>query len=151
MPYTIDISATSSAPPEVIFEHLARAEAWPIWGPFPTSLRSVRARDGEPDPNGVGAVRRIGPAREEVVEYEPPKRYSYTMLAGFPMRDYRSDVTLEPRDGGTAIHWQGRFEPKFPGTGPLTRLILTALLGGLARGVARHSERCEAGCPAHKA
>jgi hypothetical protein len=151
MPYTIDISATSSAPPEVIFEHLARAEAWEVWGPFPGFVRSVRARAGEPDPNGVGAVRKIGPAREEVVAYEPPTRYSYTMLAGFPMNAYRSDVTLEPQDGGTAIRWQGRFEPKVPGTGPLARIVLTVLLGKLARGVAQHAEHCEDGCPAHTA
>jgi polyketide cyclase/dehydrase/lipid transport protein len=151
MPYTIDVSATSSAPPAVVFDHLARAEAWTVWGPFPGFVRSVRARDGAPDPNGVGAVRRIGPAREEVVAFEPPTRYSYTMLAGFPIRDYRSDVTLEPHEGGTAIRWQSRFEAKIPGTGPLARLVLTALVGGLARGVARHSGRCEAGCPAHPA
>jgi hypothetical protein len=151
MPYTIDVSATSSASPEVIFEHLAQAETWSVWGPFPKAVRSARARAGDEDPNGVGAIRKIGPAREEVVTYEPPTRYSYTMVTGFPMRDYRSDVTLEPRDGGTAIRWQGRFEPKIPGTGPLTRMILTALLGKLASGVARHSEHCAAGCPAHQA
>ncbi|MGH3390330.1 MAG: SRPBCC family protein [Actinomadura sp.] len=151
MPYTIDVSATSSAPPDVIFDHLAHAEAWTVWGPFPGFVRSARSRDGAPDPNGVGAVRRIGPAREEVVAFEPPTRYSYTMLAGLPIRDYRSDVTLEPHDGGTAIRWQSRFEPKIPGTGPLFRAVLAVLVGGLARGVARHSGRCEGGCPAHSA
>jgi uncharacterized protein YndB with AHSA1/START domain len=152
MTYTVDVNATSAAPAEAIFYHLARADTWAAWAPIPKPVRAVRARAGEDaDPDGVGAVRRIGPIREEVVAYDPPRLYAYTMLAGFPIKDYRADVTFdEPGDGGTAIRWRGRFEPKIPGTGALTRSFLTVLLGRLARDVARHCERCGPGCPAYR-
>ncbi|MCW2889641.1 MAG: hypothetical protein QOE54_6899 [Streptosporangiaceae bacterium] len=149
MPYSIEINTTSAAPPEVLFEHLAVAEAWGVWARFP--VKPVREREGDSDPNGEGAIRRIWPAREQVVAYDPPGHYSYIALSGLPIKDYRADVTFAPgTGGGTALRWQGRFEPKIPGTGPLIRLFLTRMLGGFARGVARHSERCEPGCPAYR-
>lgn len=149
MTYTIDVKATSSAPPEVVFEHLAVAEAWSAWGRFPT--KSVQERAGENTPHGVGAIRRIWPAREQVVAFEAPKHFAYVALSGLPAKDYRSDVTLEPSgDGGTAIRWQGRFEQKFPGSGPPMRAFLNLLLSTFARQVARHSEQCRPGCPAYR-
>ncbi|MGI8328628.1 SRPBCC family protein [Actinomadura scrupuli] len=149
MPYSIEINATSAAPPEVLFEHLAVAEAWGVWARFP--VKPVRERAGDPVPDGEGAIRRIWPAREQVVAYDPPGHYSYIALSGLPIKDYRADVTFTARpDGGTALRWQGRFEPRIPGTGPLFRLFLTRMLGGFARGVAEHCERCEPGCPAHR-
>ena len=149
MPYSIEINTTSAAPPEVLFEHLAVAEAWGVWARFP--VKPVRERAGDSAPNGEGAIRRIWPAREQVVAYDPPGHYSYIALSGLPIKDYRADVTFAAQpDGGTALRWQGRFEPRIPGTGPLIRLFLTRMLGGFARGVARHSERCEPGCPAHR-
>jgi hypothetical protein len=150
MPYSIEIAATSAAPPEVVFEHLAVAEAWGVWARFPA--KPVREREGETTPNGEGAIRRIWPAREQVVAYDPPGHYSYIALSGLPIKDYRADVTFTPQPGGggTAIRWQGRFEPKIPGSGPLIRLFLVQMLGRFARGVARHSERCEPGCPAYR-
>jgi hypothetical protein len=148
MPYSIEVNTTSGAPPEVVFEHLAVAEAWGVWARFP--IKPVRERAGSSTPNGEGAIRRIWPAREQVVAYDPPGHYSYIALSGLPVKNYRSDVTLAPRPGGgTILGWQGRFEPKIPASGPLLRLLLVRLLGGFAERVARHSERCEPGCPAY--
>jgi hypothetical protein len=149
MSYTIEVSTISAAPPELVFAHLAIAEAWGVWARFP--VKPVRERAGTAVPNGEGAIRRIWPAREQVVAYEPPASYSYVALSGLPVRHYRADVTFTPRpEGGTALRWRGRFEPRIPGTGPLIRLFLTGMLGTFARRVARHCERCEPGCPAHR-
>ena len=51
---------------------------------------SVRLqREGDPAPNGKGAVRVIEGAGvravEEVVEFEPPNRMVYVVLSGFPI------------------------------------------------------------------
>lgn len=152
MRYTVTADAISSAPPEVVFEHIARAEAWALWAGF---SRSERERPGTGEPNGVGSIRRLtqGPARarEETVAYEPYRHYAYRLLSGLPI-DYRADVTLEPTaDGGTAIRWVARFSPRLPGTGPAFRLLLTRVLHGTATKVARHAEGCRPGCPAHPA
>jgi hypothetical protein len=149
VPFTTDDSATSAAPPDLIFRHLARAEAWTVWGRLPGPMRAVRERPGDELANGVGAVRRIGGVREQVVEYEPPHHYAYVALAGLPFNDYRADVTIQEGNGGTTIRWQARFERRIPGTGPLLRLFTAWILGALTRRLAKHAERCEPDCPAH--
>ncbi|WP_329518496.1 SRPBCC family protein [Spirillospora sp. NBC_01491] len=146
MPYEIEATATSGADAEAVFKHLCVAEAWGRWGAFPTRPR--RERPGYEVPNGVGAIRRIPPAREQVVVFDPPRHYAYVAVAGVPLRGYRADVTLEPAGTGTLIRWQGTFEAKIPGSGPLLRAALQQMLRSFARRVARHSERCEPGCPA---
>ncbi|GAA3966140.1 hypothetical protein GCM10023085_55760 [Actinomadura viridis] len=145
-PYTIVGEAVAYADAEVIFKHVAVAEAWNEWGSFP--VRARRERAGEPTPNGVGAVRAIPPARERVVAYDPPRHYAYIALSGLPVREYRADVTLRPNGTKTLIRWEGRFEPRYPGTGPLLSAFLSRMLGSFARRVAHHSAHCEPGCPA---
>jgi hypothetical protein len=145
-PYNVGASATSRADAEVIFKHLAVAEAWSEWGSFPSRARRERA--GEGAPNGVGAVRAIPPAREQVVEYDPPRHYAYIAISGLPLKEYRADVTLEEKGGQTLIHWKAAFEPKYRGTGAFMRLFLDKMLTSFARRVAYHCEHCEPGCPA---
>lgn len=153
MAYSVAVDATSSAPPEVVFEHIARAEAWAIWSGF---TRSERERAGFGEPDGVGSVRRVrlgpGGAREETVAYEPYRHYAYRLLSGLPIKGYRADVTLETTpEGGTAIHWTGHFDtPVIPGTGQLTHVFLGRIIAGLAHKVARHAERCDPACPVHR-
>jgi hypothetical protein len=145
-PYTIGATATSRADAEVIFKHLAVAEAWSQWGAFPS--RSRRERAGAPTANGVGAIRAIPPAREQVVEYDPPRHYAYIAVSGLPLKEYRADVTLVPRGLDTLIRWDATFEPKYAGTGPVIRMFLDRMVRSFARRVAHHSEHCEPGCPA---
>ena len=50
--------------------------------------KSVLEREGDPAPNGVGAIRVLSsvgpPLREEVIAYQPPTRFSYKLLSGAP-------------------------------------------------------------------
>ncbi|WP_119728511.1 SRPBCC family protein [Thermomonospora amylolytica] len=148
MRYAVDVTVTSGASAEVLFRHLAVAGAWSVWSGLPA--RAVRERAGVGIGDGVGSVRRMGPAREETVVYDPPRHFAYRMLAGLPVDDYRADVTFEPReDGGTTVRWRARFAPRVPGTGPLMRVVLTRVLSRFARNLAAHAEDCRAGCPAH--
>lgn len=85
--------------------------------------RTFLLREGSPEPDGVGALRRfaVGPfgSCEEVVEFEPPTHLGYVARKGVPVRSYRGDIVLRPDGPGTAIIWTASLEPLIPGTGPL--------------------------------
>jgi hypothetical protein len=106
--------------------------------------RSWLDEEGEPPPDGVGALRRFGSfpvfSREEVVEYEPPRRLAYVLRSGLPVRAYRATVELAPQGSGTDISWRGALEP-FPGTGRLMTRLVGRMLRGFATGAARRAER----------
>jgi uncharacterized protein YndB with AHSA1/START domain len=114
------------APPEVVFDvltdHRRYAEITPI-------RRSELEREGDPAPNGVGAIRvltSVGPPlREETIVYAPPGRFSYKLLSGAPLRDHVGTVELTPQAGGTKVTYAVRTQPTWP------------LVGGVAVAVAR--------------
>lgn len=146
--WSYSLSATSSAPIETVFDVLADARRWKEWT---FVQRSDVERQGDPPPFGVGTIRRLGTgpggSREEVVVYEPPRRYSYTMLSGLPVRSYRADVELTSRaDGGTDISWSGGFErPVIPGTGGLFLWMMRRMVKGFANGLSRRAEQVASG------
>lgn len=148
----VQIKVRSKASPRVVFDHLAVAKAWKKWAHVPWS---THVQDGSPEQNGVGAVRRIWPVKEQTVAYQPGKHFGYIMLNRLvPMRNYRSDVYLEPgKKGGTVIRWETQADPliRLPGAGLLTRIGLRFGAGYLAFALARHSGRCKNACPAYRA
>lgn len=138
----IEVEDRSSAPIETVFAVVADALAWPDWTIVP---RARLEREGQPAPDGVGAVRRFGVwpvvSREEVTAYEPPRRFAYRMLSGMPIDGYTASVDLEPDGTGTRISWRSSFDERIPGTGALVRWLLERMIRGFARGLARHAER----------
>jgi hypothetical protein len=142
--------AWAPAPPGAVYALLRSGRTWPEWSPIGGfELEREGAHGGE----SVGAIRefRTGWARsrEEIVELVPERRFSYALLSGLPLRGYRADVDLEPRDGGTAIHWCSRFHPKIPGTGWLFRRSLGGFIQRCADGLAaRAAETSERTLPA---
>jgi uncharacterized protein YndB with AHSA1/START domain len=127
------------APPEDVFRVYTDHAGWSEWSGLGASRLE---REGSPDRNGVGAVRALGPpilpAREEVLEFEPPRRMVYRVLSGgLPMRDHRGEVTFEPDDDGTRVVWRCRFESRVPGLGAAMAWLVTRVferaLDGLAR------------------
>lgn len=133
----VHASARSSAPPEAVWQLLADARGWKRWTRF---AYSELEREGDPPPDGVGAIRRFGTkrqhSREEVVHFEPPRQLSYTLLAGLPIDGYRADVVLTPEDGGTRIDWTGRCHAR-RGTGWFWKAFLTTALRDFSRRLAR--------------
>lgn len=105
----------TAATPERVFDVLTDHRAYPSFTP----LRRVELeREGEPPPNGVGAIRvlhAVGPPiREEVTLFERPRRFSYRLLSGAPVRDHVATVTLDPENGGTRVVYTINSTPTVP-------------------------------------
>jgi polyketide cyclase/dehydrase/lipid transport protein len=134
--------ATTTAGPATVYELLADGTTWPEWSPI-GSFELLEPGDASPE--GLGAVRRFTTGRihstERVVERRPGEQFSYVLVSGLPLRDYRADVTLTPGPDGTTITWHSAFEPKVPGTGGLYRRQLGKFIARCVEGLARASER----------
>jgi uncharacterized protein YndB with AHSA1/START domain len=133
----IEHERTTSAPPETVFRLLVDGSTWPDWSPL-GSFELVEPGDGSPE--GVGAVRifRTGrhSTRERVVEVQPTTRFSYELVSGMAIRDYRAEVTLWATEGGTVIRWRSTFRAKVPGTGAIYQKALGSFIGKTVDGLA---------------
>jgi hypothetical protein len=131
-----------AAPPDVVFDvltdHRRYAEITPL-------RRSELEREGEPAPNGVGAIRVLGalgpPLREEVIAYERPSRYSYVLLSGLPVRDHVGTVSLEPAGAGTEVTYALRTNPTVPLAGGAVVAVVKQAIKLLLGGVCAEAER----------
>ncbi|HWE69693.1 MAG TPA: SRPBCC family protein [Acidimicrobiales bacterium] len=146
----------ASTPPRWSFTQVSHARApieavWPLvgeagrWKDWSFLTRSDLEREGDPAPDGVGAMRRftalgVG-SREEVLEWQPPRHLSYGLVSGFPVRDYRADVDLTSDADGTTLSWSVRFNPRLAGTGAVMWVVLRVLIFGFARGACRFADR----------
>ncbi|NLA35260.1 MAG: SRPBCC family protein [Actinobacteria bacterium] len=104
--------ATVDAPQAVVWELIADGEGWKRWAGF---TAATLEREGSPERDGVGAVRKFGVgkilSREEVTEFEAPHRLSYRLLSGLPITDYHSTVTItEIDDRRCRVGWASSFE-----------------------------------------
>ncbi len=131
-----------AAPPETVFEVLTDHRKYSELTPL---RKSVLEREGQPVPNGVGAIRKltaVGPAlREEVIAYEEPSRFSYTLLSGLPVRDHVGTVELTPSGGGTRMVYAVKTQPTLPVVGFAVVAAVKQAVNGLIGGIAKESER----------
>jgi uncharacterized protein YndB with AHSA1/START domain len=138
----VEVAGRSTAPPDELWPLVGEAERWAQWAGF---TRATLERPGHPEPQGVGALRHfsVGPggSREEVLEWEPPHHLAYTIVKGFPARDYRATVRLEPDGDGTRITWTATFDERFPATGQLVRFSVDRILRHFVSRLVRYSER----------
>ncbi|MDQ1395757.1 MAG: hypothetical protein QOG64_1016 [Acidimicrobiaceae bacterium] len=136
----IDVTTWTAGPPERVFELLADTERWPEWSPHDDAHL---VSEGNQERDGVGAVRlfRAGRthSREEVVEFERPRRLAYVLLSGLPIRGYRAEIDLTPAEGGTTIRWHSTFRPKVAGTGWIYRFALGRFITDTASRLATHA------------
>ena len=132
------LQTSVAAPPEIVFDVLTDHRAYPGYTP----LRKVKLeREGSPDANGVGAIRALHavgpPIREEVLEFEEPRRLVYRMLSGAPVNNHVGTVTLAPEGDGTRVTWRIETTPTVPIGGfavvGIVRLAVSQLLGGIAK------------------
>jgi len=131
-----------SAPPEVVFDVLTDHGAY---ADITRLRKSELEREGEPAPNGVGAIRVIHavgpPLREEVVAYERPTRFSYKVLSGAPIRDHLGSARLNATQTGTELTYTVRMTPTVPVVGAAVVGIVKLGIGQLLDGVTAEVER----------
>jgi uncharacterized protein YndB with AHSA1/START domain len=136
--FTREIAAPAETVFEVLTDHRGYTELTPL-------RKAELEREGEPAPNGVGAIRRLTavgpPMREEVIAYEAPSRFSYTVLSGLPVRDHVGTVELSPNGSGTKMVYAVRTHATLPLVGFAVVAAVKRAISGLIDGVASESER----------
>ena len=138
--YVVEKSARSSADPGEVYRLLRNGATWPDW----SSIEGFELeREGDGEPEGVGAVRvfvngRIR-GRDEITGFAQDRQFRYNHLDGLPVRDYRGVVDLVPRDSGTDITWTISYGPKYPGTGWVLERMFGRFLQQNVEGLARHA------------
>jgi uncharacterized protein YndB with AHSA1/START domain len=141
-----------NAPPEVVFDVLTDHRRYADITPL---RKSVLEREGEPVPDGVGAIRVLSsvgpPLREEVISYEPPSRFSYKLLTGAPVRDHVGTVLLEPAGAGTKVTYALRTTPTLPFVGGAVVGVVKLGIKSLLKGIVTESERRAAAGQSHTA
>jgi uncharacterized protein YndB with AHSA1/START domain len=131
-----------AAPPEVVFEVLTDHRGYARITPL---RKAELEREGEPAPNGVGAIRKLSavgpPLREEVLAYEPGRRFSYKLLSGLPVRDHVGTVELSPSGAGAKVVYAVRTTPTLPLVGGAFLVGMKFGIKQLLGGIAKESER----------
>ena len=146
--YEFEASARTTAPVEAVWPLVAEAARWKDWSWL---THASLLRQGDPPPDGVGALRRfgVGPggSQEEVIAWDPPHHLAYVAVRGLPVRYYRADVHLDADEAGTGtvVTWRGAVEALVPGTGPLLQFGLRRMVRGFASRVCAYAGRPPAG------
>ena len=100
------------APIDRVFERITDHEAMRHW---PGIHACTLVTEGNPR-NGLGAVRRVKALGvtldEEVVTYEPPHRYDYSIIKGLPVV-HRGVVVLSEVEGGVEVCWRVQLASRF--------------------------------------
>jgi hypothetical protein len=131
-----------AASPEVVFDVLTDHRGYADITPM---RKSLLEREGEPAPNGVGAIRALHsvgpPLREEVVSYERPSRFSYKVLSGIPVRDHVGTVLLTKEGPGTKVTYAVHTTPTLPLAGGAVVAVTKLAIKQLLNGITTESER----------
>lgn len=130
------------ADPGVVFDVLTDHRRYSELTPM---RKSELEREGEPAPNGVGAIRVLStigpPLREEVLVYEPSSRFSYKLLSGAPVRDHVGTVQLAPSAQGTTVTYAVRTIPTLPLVGGVVVAFTKQAIKQLLNGISAEAER----------
>jgi uncharacterized protein YndB with AHSA1/START domain len=131
-----------AAPPDVVFDVLTDHRGY---AEITRARKTELEREGDPAPNGVGAIRvlhSVGPPlREEVLVYKPSRRFSYRVLSGVPVRDHVGTVELTPQDEGTKVTYAVRTMPTLPLGGAAVVAVVKLAIKQLLNGIAAEAER----------
>ena len=141
--YEFEASARSSATAEAIWPLVGEAARWKEWS---WMTRTTLLRDGDPAPDGVGALRRfaLGPAgaRRRSSPGIRPTTSATSRCGGLPVRHYRADVDLDDDGTGTVVTWRCSFDAARPRHRRRPRASSCArMVQGFARRVCRYADR----------
>ena|SRR5215213_7384820 len=131
-----------AAPPQTVWDVLTEHHLYAAITPM---RKSVLEREGEPAPNGVGAIRVLTsagpPLREEVIAFEPPTRFAYKLLSGAPVRDHVGTVELSVDGAGTKMVYAVKTVPTLPLVGGAVVAVVKQAIKALIKGISTESER----------
>jgi len=124
-------------PVERVFAHLSEHEnLGDLFG-----VRVERLRDGAPQRNGVGSVRRlslngIAPFEETVTAYREHQLIEYRITKGTPLNEHHGALRFSRRESGHASHleYEIRLGSDVPG---VAKVVASVLRRRLTRGLAR--------------
>ena len=139
---TIHVTRDIPAPPEAVFERLADHAKYDR---FRGIHGSRLLREGEPPPDGLGALREIKVRpltfHEEITAFEPPTRFDYLIVKlNVPFEHHGSSIQLTPDGDGTHVDWQSSYTVPTPLVGRLQEVVWKRLL---TRGFGRVLEDVE--------
>jgi uncharacterized protein YndB with AHSA1/START domain len=136
------LARSVAAPPQTVFDVLTDHRLYAKITPL---RRAALEREGEPPPDGVGAIRVLSsvgpPLREEVIAYQPPSRFAYKLLSGMPVRDHVGTVELSPDGEGTRMVYAVRTASTLPLVGPVVIAVVKQGIKVLIKGISTESER----------
>jgi uncharacterized protein YndB with AHSA1/START domain len=139
---TIDVSRTVAAPVETVWDVVTDLRGM---SEFTRFRRVELEREGDPPPNGLGAIRvmhLVGPpVREQIVAFEPPRRFAYRLLSGIPVKDHVGTIELEPAGEGTRMSYVLETTPKVPVVGSALIPVIRNVVDGIAAGIAAEAEK----------
>jgi hypothetical protein len=113
---SLHVTRTIPAPPEAVFDRLADHGNYDRFRPIHSSRL---LREGEPAPNGVGALREIKVRplvfEEEITAYDRPTRLDYLIVKlNIPFEHHGGSITLTPDGQGTRVDWRSSFSVPVP-------------------------------------
>jgi hypothetical protein len=132
---TVHVTRSIPAPADPVFDLLADHADY-------DRFRGIRGaelmRQGEPPPNGVGAMRNVlvGPLRfeEEITAYERPSRLEYLIVRiNAPYEHDGGRIRLAEAGGWTRVDWTSVFSVPGPAGGVQERVWAYALARGFRR------------------
>jgi len=112
----VDHELTTTGSPADVYALLIDGSTWPEWSPIGSFEleKPGAARRKASAQCGCFCTGRIR-SRELVVAAQPNQLFSYVLVSGLAIRDYRAVVTILPRDGGSVIHWAIYLQGQDPG------------------------------------
>jgi hypothetical protein len=136
------LNNTVAAPIELVFDVLTDHRGYAKLTPLRSSTLE---REGEPAPNGVGAIRVLKlagpPIREEVTEFDSPSRFAYKMLSGAPVKSHTGTVELASEGSSTRVVWRVDSTPSLPVPAPIWAAAVRPVIRMLLKAVTKESER----------
>ena len=127
---SIHVTRTIPAPPEAVFDRLADHANYDR---FRGVHGSRLLREGEPPPDGLGAVREIKVRpltfHEEITAFERPTRFDYLIVKlNVPFKHHGGSIRLTPDGDGTHVDWRSSYEVPTPLVGRLQEVVWKGLL-----------------------
>jgi len=141
--HTLSVSRKFNISKSTLWEIYTTYDHWNKWAGFSTSKMH---KDGSETKYGTGAVRCLGSmginAYEEIFEFEPKNRFTYTVLrGGLPMKSHLGEVVFHEENNTTELTWNCQFEAPIPFLGIFMKPFITIIFKRALKGLANYIKK----------